>query len=432
MNPSASRVILACCLWVTAALRADSAPFTGAFANGVRFQGAQLTKWPDSQKPPHITVPVPGGSDRDLGSIFDAQNPLSWLFNEAAETPSIVRPGVELVGGDRLPGQVIGFRYGTESPVDRLPAHLLVKPDLEAVKSPFAVLRVKTQAVRKVVWQPRRSDRYTPAILYFLDDRQISFRAVRWSAEGVTLLLPDGGTRTVAFRDIAELHLPRRDPWRDYRETLAVLSPDCTHRLMRVETSRGLTVTGTLELGAADSADTHLLQPAWCLEPVGYAHFNCARGGCLLPRACLLPILAPWCGAGAAAPRWAARLPGKPIRVSNCSRCSHGGKLYELGAWHAVVLRAGNSELTDGIQAFLRSSAWTNRPSAPVAAAAKCSSTPTADKPIWESKLLVGSEGRARGHATPGSDRPPPRVWFRPYPRGGRSRHWSGRPMPIR
>ena len=39
----------------------------------------------------------------------------------------------------------------------------------------------------------------------------------------MTLLLNEGGTRSVAFGEIAELHLPRRDPWRAYQETLAVL-----------------------------------------------------------------------------------------------------------------------------------------------------------------------------------------------------------------
>src|SRR5262249_28609962 len=155
-------------------------------------------------------------------------------------------PCVELFGGDRLPGQVIGYRYGTEQPLERQPAHLLVKIDPDAVHSPYPVVRVRAQAVRKVVWQPRRSDRWTPNTLYLLDDRQIGFRALRWTAEGVTLLLTEGSTRNVPFAEIAELHLPRRDPWRAYRETLTDLTPDCSARLMRIETNRGLVLTGTM------------------------------------------------------------------------------------------------------------------------------------------------------------------------------------------
>ena len=196
---------------------------------------------------------------------------MSWLFNDRAEVSTALRPCVELFGGDRLPGQVVGYRYGTELPVDRQAAHLLVKPDAEAVQSPHVLVRVRTQAVRKVVWQPRRSDRYTPSTLYLVDERQISFRALRWNAEGVTLLLNEGGTRSVGFSEIAELHLPRRDPWRAYQEMVAVLSPDCSARLMRVETSHGLVVTGTRERSQVRAA-AHLLQPAWCLEPVGFAH----------------------------------------------------------------------------------------------------------------------------------------------------------------
>ena len=95
--------------------------------------------------------------------MFDAKNPVNWLFNERAEAPTAPRPCVELFGGDRLPGQVIGYRYGTELPVERQHAHLLVKLDPDAVQSPYTQVRVRAEAVRKVVWQPRRSDRYTPA-----------------------------------------------------------------------------------------------------------------------------------------------------------------------------------------------------------------------------------------------------------------------------
>ena len=388
MHRCVIRLLLGCCLWTTVAARAVSAPFTGAFANGVRFQGAQLTNWPDTKKPPHITVPVPGGTDRDLGSVFDAQNPVSWLFNEAAEAPSAARPGVELFGGDRLPGQVIGFRYGTESPVDRLQAHLLVKPDNEAVKTPIAVLRIKTQAVSKVVWQPRRSDRYTPATLYFLDDRQISFRALRWGAEGVTLLLPEGGTRAVAFRDIAELHLPRRDPWLNYRETLGVLSPECSNRLIRVETSRGLMVTGTLERSRM-SADTHLLQPAWCLDPLGYAHKHLRWWRFSSPHEVPLSFLTPVrieqrSPLGGVLP-WQAdqNVKLQPLR--------HGGKLYGWGLGMQSYCEL-EYELPDGIRAFRASVGMDDQALRTGCGRGRVYVNSTAEKPMWESKLLVGAE----------------------------------------
>src|SRR5262249_53384665 len=158
--------------------------------------------------------------------------PVAWLFNEQAEAPAAPRPGVELFGGDRLPGQVVGFRYGTEQPTERQPAHLLVRPDPDAVQSPHSLVRVRVQAVRRVIWKPRRTHARPPATLSPLDDRQVGFRALRWTAEGVTLLLSEGGTRSFNLAEIAELHLPRRDPWQVYQETLAVLSPDCTARLM--------------------------------------------------------------------------------------------------------------------------------------------------------------------------------------------------------
>src|SRR4051794_19772722 len=215
------RPILVSVVCLAAAPGGLCAQFTGAFADGTRFQEVPLAGWPDRQGQP--SVQDPNDKARQLGAVFDAKNPVNWLFNERAESPGAPRPCVELFGGDRLPGQVVGYRYGTEHPLERQPAHLLVKPDPDAVQSSYPQVRVRADAVRKVVWQPRRGDRYTPATLYLADDRQIQFRALRWGSEAVTLLLNEGGTRSVGFGEIAELHLPRRDPWRVYQETLAAL-----------------------------------------------------------------------------------------------------------------------------------------------------------------------------------------------------------------
>ncbi len=86
------------------------------------------------------------------------------------------------------------------------------------------------------------------------------------------------GTRRVPFSDIAELHLPARGAWDAYYETLAVLSADCTARLMRIETFAGLVATTSLSRfqARAISGDPHgwfhLLEPAWSLDPFWVRH----------------------------------------------------------------------------------------------------------------------------------------------------------------
>src|SRR5262245_60571240 len=147
--------ILVVAVW-TAAANAH-AQFTGMFTNGTRFQGARLAGWPEGKGQPHVSewTWAPFGAC-DFGAVFDVKNPVSWLFNETADPPSAPRPCVELFGGDRLPGQVVGYRYGSELIVERQSPHLLVKLDPDAVRSPHTVVRVRVQLVRKVIWQPRR------------------------------------------------------------------------------------------------------------------------------------------------------------------------------------------------------------------------------------------------------------------------------------
>jgi hypothetical protein len=302
---------------------------------------------------------------------------------------------VELFGGDRLPGQVVGYRYGTEQPTERQPAHLLVKLDTEAVQSPHSLVRVRAQAVRRVIWRPRRSERYTPATLYLLDDRQIGFRAVRWTAEGVTLLLSEGGTRSFNFGEIAELHLPRRDPWQVYQETLAFLSPDCTARLLRIETSRGLILTGTMERSQV-SALGHLLQPTWCLEPIGFPHPQLRWWQFFWSHEVPLSIIEPLRAeqrsplAGARAWQVDRNVKQQPLRS--------GGKLYASG-FGMQSLTELEFELPATVRAFRALVGMDEQAARGGCGQGRVYVNRTADKPLWQSKVLVGSaEVTATGH----------------------------------
>ena len=100
---------------------------------------------------------------------------------------------MEFSGGDRLPGKVTAYRTGTESPLDRQPPHLVVD-HLEALDWPTTKresLRVTAHWLRRIVWQPRASDRYQPAMLFLRDGRQLRFRSLRFQAAGARVLLEE-------------------------------------------------------------------------------------------------------------------------------------------------------------------------------------------------------------------------------------------------
>ena len=238
--------------------------YCGAFADGTYFAGARLTEWHDTNSQPKING----------AWLFDPNRPVRWLRNESLESPVTPKACVELFGGDRLPGRVLEYSSGNPATLDHEPPHLVVRPDF-SIDPPNAPVReqvrVSLPAIRRVIWQRRTSDSYTPGTLYYLDGRETPFRSCRWTSSAVLLLLKEG-TRKVPFAEIAELHLPQRNPWEVYYETLAALTPDCAARLMRIETYGGLaaTVAMTRFQVRAVSGDPngwyHMLQPAWSLD----------------------------------------------------------------------------------------------------------------------------------------------------------------------
>jgi hypothetical protein len=93
-------------------------------------------------------------------------------------------------------------------------------------------------------------------------------------------LLLEEKTEDVPFKGMAELHMPRSDPWGAYYEQLATLSPDGVARLLRIETSDGLIATASTERFAARYHESqhprhwlHAVQPAWALDPI-WARFS--------------------------------------------------------------------------------------------------------------------------------------------------------------
>ena len=136
-------------------------------------------------------------------------------------------------------------------------------------------IRVLAEWVRRVVWQPRRGSRLASNQLALRDGGQLQFRSLRWS-DGAVLALTDEGIQTVAFHDIAEVHLSSADPWDAYLDQLAVLSPSGNARLLQVETTEGLKATTSTErfrprhLGDEEDRRNwqQIVQPAWSLDPL--------------------------------------------------------------------------------------------------------------------------------------------------------------------
>ncbi len=250
--------------------------YTAAWSDGSRLAADEVGSWHDTNARPQL-----GGR-----ALFDATNPVRWLVNNQlppAEQPAAM---VEFVGGDRLPGRVVGFDGGLESNGCRLDPHLLVqtqiglnRPDKPAPRH----VRVRTRWISRIVWQ-RVADHYLPQTLFSRDGRRFHFRSAQFGPDSVRLLREEG-IREFSLGSIAELHLPAVDPWEAYFDQLAVLSPDCSARLVRLETVDGLRATGSAERFQASAHGPqkdhhkpdnwyHLVQPAWSLEPLELHHPN--------------------------------------------------------------------------------------------------------------------------------------------------------------
>lgn len=261
-------------LWIGLA-QAQDITYTAAFADGTYVADAKLAGWHDATATPQLNGK----------NVFDAAAPLLWMASNAKQTAVQPESFVEFVGGDCLPGMVQAYRSGTESWTERLPPHLLVKPrvgiDLPG-KPERGPLGVRTDLIRRVVWQRRGVDRYQPGTLIYLDGRAIAFRSLRWTNQGVLVLLTDG-TRRASFSELAELHMPRRDEWDAYLQTAAMLTPDGESPLLRLSTVHGLVATTSharlhpMALSHDERSWYHLVQPAWSLTAMWVQHATVAH-----------------------------------------------------------------------------------------------------------------------------------------------------------
>jgi hypothetical protein len=256
--------------------------YYGMRADGSRVTGQKLTTLAADPR-----APQPPDWQLDGQPLWDAPQAIRWLRDRA--TPLVESPPesfVEMATGDRLPGTVVGFDDGRSRPFDPLPPHLIVRPSTTfAPPLPVAdpVARVATRYVRRVVWQRRPSESWQPGTVFFRDGRSLSFRAARWSQQGVQLLLADG-PRAVVFSELAELHFPAADFWDLYWEEIAALCPSGDPRLWQFEAGDGLIATVSRQRtrlhhpsGAGEASRwIHGLQPVWSLDLMWLPHASVA------------------------------------------------------------------------------------------------------------------------------------------------------------
>ena len=283
--------------WTAAA---DPLLYSAGSADGSRVAGGQLTEW---QAP--TAVPKLNGKP-----LFDPANPVRWLraeppaggpSSDSGPPNSSGESCIEFFGGDRLPCTVEEYRSGAENWRERQPPHLVVKP-LAGIdppgKPPRTTLRIAVNWIRRIVWKRRDGRPADPATIHLADGRTIFFRSLRWSTRGV-LVLHDQGTERIPFDDIAELQMPVRDGWDAYFDTVAMLAPDAASRLMRLETAAGLVATTSLERFRATGNPPdprswqHLVQPAWCLDPLWLSNPEIRMRRFFLPQEVPLSTIAP-------------------------------------------------------------------------------------------------------------------------------------------
>lgn len=229
-----------------------------------------------------------GGEAAAMGkSPFDQDEVLRWLQPVARSSFEPPSAYVEMLGGDRFAGRVVGYVNREEALPLGLPPHLLVEPqDIsvlpmeESNLSPSSQVRVLTRWIRRVVWQHREGAvRYRPGTVLLRDGRQIEFRSIRWNEHGIVLLTA-AGTQRIGFAKIAELHSPAADTWTAYYEQLAMAGAEPSQQLLRITSSDGSRVTvansrflAFAKIDATDPAKwVHAFQPAWSLDVLSLPH----------------------------------------------------------------------------------------------------------------------------------------------------------------
>ena len=92
--------------------------YLAEWCDGSRSSAAEIADWSWVDKQPRM-------SDRPL---YDPGNRIRWLRDTTLEAPLPSPAVIEFIGGDLLPGKVVGYRSSVRLPDSPVPSHLLVEP----------------------------------------------------------------------------------------------------------------------------------------------------------------------------------------------------------------------------------------------------------------------------------------------------------------
>ncbi len=241
--------------------------YAAQFADGTRVTGNKLSQW----NSPQANVRL------ENHRLNDPQKPLRWLLDTTLPPADSQGPFLEFAGGDRLPGLVLEFRSGSQ--LEQCGQDVLaVRPSVDyswpGDRQRNYVVRVLVEELRRIVWK-KTGVPYRPGSLFLRDGRQLTFRALRWSRDGVRLLRSEG-IETFFFDQIAELHLPEQDTWSAYVRQLARMDSACSEPLVRLDCTTGLQATASQRCWQPDfHGDRNRprgwlqrIQPAWAFDPL--------------------------------------------------------------------------------------------------------------------------------------------------------------------
>jgi S1-C subfamily serine protease len=363
--------------------------YAALLANGQRLTGEKLTDWHDKNALPRL----------DGQPLLEPSNSFRWIRDRSLPLADLPAAYVELAGGDRFPGAVVDYRTGLERPYQALPPHLVVRStqSFEAPENrPVGEIRIVLASVRRIVWQRRGRQPYQPGTALYRDGRSVKFRAVRLHKGEAHLLLQEGGDRRIRWSDLAELHFPEADPWSALYDELVQLCPNLETRLFQVETTAGLIATASLarfvprfEGNSAESDRwSHGIQPAWSLDILWIPCREIVYRRSWLPREVPLVRL-PVRTAGASNPA-----------VASSNRNSLGGPLrsqtFDFGWGWGVHGRSTLAfDLPAAARHFRTQMCLDRSAGRGGCVLARVYVNEPAGNPLWQSPLMVGSEGVA-------------------------------------
>jgi len=242
---------------------------TALFDNGLRLEGSLVTGWHSIDLFGKVARSDPKTRSALMCLQFDRRQ------DESERPPSVSSEALlEFQNGDRLRSAVCGYVPATSQKNQTVPAQLLVRPPVGFFADPKQTIAVEIDWLQRIVFEPSPRDRCCPPkTLICRNGRRVPFRAVRWSADSVSVLTEESLER-IPLGDIAELRMPTVDTWNTYYRELSILDPNGTAGIVRVETFEDMILTAStlrssqLRDGNEAVARVHLLQPVWSRAPI--------------------------------------------------------------------------------------------------------------------------------------------------------------------